>query len=256
MFATRIRTMGGWHWLALFGLILAAWVVLYAMSLNSDPRDLSALYGAQFWAALCTVSPDVAGFGKLFLMWGLMSAAMMAPTFLPALATYEELPGSEARGTTELLTGYLVIWGGFSLIAAGAQLTLFIYGFVTPTGQSISIWLTAALLILAGLYQFSRFKDACLSKCRMPLTFFMERWRDTRWNALTMGLELGLVCLGCCWALMLLGFVGGTMNMLWMGIATLLMTFEKLPDIGRVVTKPLGLLLITAGFAYLGAFAL
>ncbi|WP_238321720.1 DUF2182 domain-containing protein [Halocynthiibacter namhaensis] len=256
MIATRIRSMGGMHWLALFGLIMAAWVVLYMMSVNSDPRNLSALYGATFWAALCTVSPDVAGFGKLFLMWGLMSAAMMAPTFLPALATYEELPTSDHVSLWKLLSGYLIIWAGFSILAAGAQLALFVYGLVTPTGQSLSGWLTTALLIMAGLYQFSRFKDACLSKCRMPLTFFMERWNERPWNALQMGLELGLICLGCCWALMVLAFVGGTMNILWMGIATLLMMFEKLPDIGRHITKPLGLGLIAAGFFNLGAFAL
>ena len=83
-----------------------------------------------------------------------------------------------------------------------------------------------------------------MSKCRMPMTFFMQHWDE---GPLRNGLRLGLVCLGCCWALMLLGFVGGVMNVAFMGLATLIMVFEKLPDLGRYVTKPLGWLLIAAG---------
>lgn len=250
--------MEGLHWLALFAAIVLAWLVLYVMSVSTEyivQGEMSRLYGAEFWAALCAVSPDMAGYGKLVLMWGLMSAAMMAPTFLPALATYEELPNTLPSGLWQLLAGYLIVWSGFSTLAAALQLGLFANGFVTPLGESVSPWLTSALLITAGLYQFSRFKEACLAKCRMPLTFFMERWEDSRWNALKMGWQLGVLCLGCCWALMLLGFVGGTMNILWMGAATLLMTFEKLPDLGRYITKPLGLVLVAAGFAMLGANA-
>jgi len=252
--AWRIRRMTGAHWLTLYGLVLGAWAVLYAMQLPADLRAAADLYGAAFWAALCTVEPGLAGYPGVFAMWALMSAAMMAPTALPALATYEDLAATGAgtgRGFIELLAGYLAVWLGFSGLAAGAQVALSGAGLVTPLGESASPVLSAALLAGAGAYQFSALKDACLSKCRQPLTFFMEHWRGTRWNALGMGLRLGAVCLGCCWALMALAFVGGTMSLAWMGLATLVMVLEKLPEIGRPVTRPLGAVLLAAAAAVL-----
>jgi predicted metal-binding membrane protein len=105
------------------------------------------------------------------------------------------------------------------------------------------VGLTAGLLLFAGLYQFSSLKEACLSKCRQPLTFFMAHWDEGPWRN---GLRLGAVCLGCCWALMALAFVGGVMNVAFMGLAALIMVLEKLPEIGRWVTRPLGVVLIAA----------
>jgi predicted metal-binding membrane protein len=102
---------------------------------------------------------------------------------------------------------------------------------------------SALLLALAGLYQFSTLKEACLNKCRAPLTFFMAHWDE---GALRNGLRLGLVCLGCCWALMALGFVGGVMNLAFMGLATVVLVVEKLPGLGRWVTRPLGVVLLAS----------
>jgi predicted metal-binding membrane protein len=126
-----------------------------------------------------------------------------------------------------------------------------------PDGVSTSLTLTALLLAGAGLYQFSNLKEACLSRCRAPLTFFLERWSPGPQAALKMGGQLGLHCLGCCWALMLLGFVGGTMNLVWMGVATVFMGMEKLPEIGTYLTRPVGyILLVTSAFAAVSAFGL
>ena len=247
--AHRIRRMTGWHWLVFFALVLGAWGFLYAMQLPAALRDAAAIYGDGFWAALCVVEPGLAGYPAVLAMWAAMSAAMMAPTFLPALATYEDLAATGAatrRGFVELLAGYLAVWLGFSAVAAAAQVALAGAGLVAPTGESRATWLTAALLALAGGYQFTALKEACLSKCRRPLTFFMAHWAPARWNALAMGLRLGALCLGCCWALMALAFVGGTMNLAWMGLATLFMVLEKLPDIGRPLTRPLGVVLLAA----------
>ncbi|MCI2398535.1 DUF2182 domain-containing protein [Aliiroseovarius subalbicans] len=240
------------HWLTLFGLILAGWAVLYAMALPADLRGAAQIYGAEFWRSLCIVSPDQAGYWGLAAMWAVMAAAMMAPTFLPALATYDDLIHSGAATRTGfqlLLAGYLVIWMGFSLVAAALQIALFRAGLVSPIGQSLTPWLSGALLFGAGAYQFSALKDACLTQCREPLTFFMQYWRPGLRNPLELGLRLGALCLGCCWALMLLGFVGGVMNLAFMGLATLVMIFEKLPDLGRPLTKPLGWGLMAAGLA-------
>ena len=247
--STRIRAMRGPHWLVVFGLVLAGWAMLYAMALPSDIRAAGRFYGAEFWGALCTVTPDAAGLAKLWLMWAAMAAAMMLPTFLPALATYEDLAASgavSARGVLALMAGYLGVWLGFSALAAGAQMALTGAGLVTPLGQSGARWFSAALLAGAGAYQFTALKEACLSQCRQPLTFFMQYWRPGPAHAARMGLRLGAVCLGCCWALMALAFVGGTMNLAWMGLATVLMIFEKLPDLGRLLTRPLGVALIIA----------
>lgn len=243
MIAARVRRMGGGHWLALYGLIITAWGLLYAMALPEDLRDGALIYGADFLGSLCIVTPDAAGFGRIILMWTLMSAAMMAPTALPALATYEDLSHTGETRFGALVAGYLAVWLGFSVLAAGAQMALFRAGVLTAFGDSRSGLFSAGLLALAGAYQFSALKEACLSKCRRPLSFFIAYWDE---GALRNGLRLGLVCLGCCWALMALAFVGGVMNLAFMALATVIMVLEKLPDAGRYLTRPLGGALLAA----------
>jgi predicted metal-binding membrane protein len=128
-------------------------------------------------------------------------------------------------------------------LAAGLQIGLFSFGWVSAFGDSRSALLSGGLLVLAGAYQFSALKEACLAKCRMPVTFFMAHWDEGAWRN---GLRLGAVCLGCCWALMLLGFVGGVMSLGFMGLATVVMTLEKLRA-GAWITRPLGGVLIGTG---------
>lgn len=254
----RIRAMTAPHWLGFFGLVLLAWAALFIGSVGTS-GDLSSVYGVDYWVSLCSSSAGQAGLAPLFAMWAVMSAAMMAPTFLPALATFDDLRAGGATDRTGfflLLAGYLIVWLGFSALAAGAQMVLARAGMLDGAGRSTTPYLTAGLLIVAGAYQFSALKEACLTQCRMPMTFFMEHWRPGRFVPVEMGLRLGAVCLGCCWALMALAFVGGTMNLVWMGAATVLMILEKLPEIGRPITRPLGYGLICAGLvtAALAAF--
>lgn len=244
MFVARIRTMTGFHWLALFGAILGAWGILYMLSLPADLRAAGRLYGADFWVSLCTVTPDAAGYFRILLMWVLMSAAMMAPTALPAFATYDDLAqATDNTNFKHLVLGYLAVWLGFSILAAVVQMGLFRLDLISAFGDSRSGLLSAMLLAVAGGYQFSSIKEACLSKCRQPLTFFIQHWDEGPWRN---GVRLGLICLGCCWALMLLAFVGGVMNIAFMGLATLIMVLEKLPEIGRWITRPLGIALLVA----------
>lgn len=243
MVAERIRQMSAPHWLALYGLVLVCWALLALMAVPPDLRDVARIFGGDFWEAFCTTTPDAAGFLRLWAMWGLMSGAMMAPTALPALATYDDLGRSTQTDLGALLAGYLVVWLGFSALAAGLQIGLFSLGWVSAFGDSRSALLSGALLVLAGGYQFSPMKEACLAKCRMPLTFFMAHWDEGAWRN---GLRLGAVCLGCCWALMLLGFVGGVMSLGFMGLATVVMTLEKLRA-GAFITRPLGVALIGTG---------
>ncbi|ABF64179.1 unknown protein [Ruegeria sp. TM1040] len=240
-----IRQMSGLHWLLLFAGILLAWAGLFAMSVPADLRAAGQVYGADFWLALCTMTADAAGAGKMVLMWGLMSAAMMAPTALPAFATYDDLSQTgENTRFGDLVFGYLTVWIGFSVLAAALQLGLVRADLITVFGDSRSGLLSGALLLIAGAYQFTPLKDSCLSKCRRPLVFFMQHWDEGPWRN---GLRLGAVCLGCCWALMLLAFVGGVMNLAFMALATVFMVLEKLPEIGRWLTRPMGVILCASG---------
>jgi predicted metal-binding membrane protein len=240
------RSLG---WGGFYGFVLAAWAGIFLMSASLPGGMLANLSQPGFWSAICTAAAEADPLA-LFAMWVLMSAAMMAPTLVPALATWDDMTATGAAtgaGFFALIAGYMAVWLGFSAIAAGAQAWLSARGLVAGDGASLSWWLTAALLITAGAYQFSRLKHACLSKCRRPLMFFMQYWKPGLPAAAGMGLRLGVVCMACCWALMALGFIGGTMNLVWMGLATAFMVLEKLPDIGRWLTRPAGVVLLAGG---------
>ena len=227
-------------WLGFFALILLAWGGIFAQVAQA-PIGL--------WGVLCTTAA-AAGFFDLWGMWALMAAAMMLPTFVPALRTFVNMGAAGATRPIEaaaLVMGYALVWVAGSALGAAAQLALSRVGVLAADGSSLSVWLTVALLVAAGLYQLSILKAACLAKCRMPLTYFMGRWAPGLPRALSMGAELGLICFVCCWALMALAFVGGTMNLVWMGLATLFMVLEKLPQLGRPLTRPAGFALIGAG---------
>lgn len=242
----HLKSFGRWHWVAFFGAVLLGWWGLFQMAIPADLRALQAIYGGDLIEALCSGLLGPAGFWSSFAMWGLMSAAMMAPTAVPAFVTYDRLPPSDETSFARLVGGYLLAWLGFSALAGAGQSLLVQAGLVSAIGQSLSVWFSAALLVLAGLYQFSPLKMACVNRCRAPLPFFMQYWSE---GAFRMGLRIGLDCIGCCWALMLLGFVGGMMNLGFMGLAMLIMTLEKLPDFGRYLTAPLGAALLVAGLA-------
>ena len=231
-------------WIGFYALCLLCWAGLMAMQLPAELLAARDIYGADFWIALCATDAGVAGWPRLFAMWMLMAGAMMAPTFVPTLATYDDLvQGGAARGFGGLLAGYFAIWVGFAAVAALAQSGLVKLGLLDPLGQSMNAALTVGLLAGAVAYQFSAFKESCLSQCRRPMAFLMQHWAE---GPLRMGVRLGVMCLGCCWALMTLAFVGGTMNLLWMGLGMVLMTLEKLPDLGNRLTRPLGFALLTA----------
>lgn len=241
-------------WLLFFGSILAAWAVLFILQAGStDPaQEAGALWqGTPFQALveLCQTSVADSGFPSVFAMWALMSLAMMAPTSLPALKTYSDLPDAARLGSAgfaALFGGYLTVWFAFSALAAAAQIALAKANLLDAEGRNLLPVMNAFLLALAGAYQFSALKEACLNSCRSPLMFFMANWREGLSGSALMGLKLGAICLGCCWTLMLLAFVAGTMNLAFMGLATLLMVLEKLPQIGNRISTPLGIALLAA----------
>ena len=241
-------------WVTFFAGTLLAWIALFTLALDHPAGPalgaLSPAFDAAFWRSICAITPAGETLDRLIVMWALMTAAMMAPTAAPTVAAYRDLTSchpSAPVGTAAFIGGYLAVWLGFAVLAAVAQYGLAAASLLSPHGVSIAPWLTAALLVGAGLYQFSTLKAACISKCRSPLGFLMSHWRAGPSGAFSMGLTHGLVCVGCCWALMLLAFVGGAMNLIWMGGAMALMLLEKLPDIGQLLTRPLGIILVLLG---------
>ena len=189
-------------------------------------------------------------FLPLFGMWAVMMAAMMLPTMVPTLKSYEDLMIS-ADGTRigwiGLLLGYSIIWVTFSALITAFQLILLSLGLVDIMGKVKSIWISSALLIIAGAFQFTRAKEVCHGICHSPMSYFLGNWKTGFNGGLRMGIGLGAFCVGCCWLFMVLGFAGGVMNFLWMGLATLFMVIEKLPAIGHYVIRPMGAVLIASG---------
>jgi len=232
-------------WLGFFGLVLAAWTWIYLMVAGMGLD----LLGRPMMPAMAGMEamrdPAV-----LILMWIIMMAAMMGPTFVPTAQTYEDLivTGAGSRpGFIGLIAGYLLVWFGFGAAIGLAHWMFVRAGWMNGMGQSASAYFSAAILFVAGLYQFSAAKHFCLDHCRSPLVHFLRGWRDGAWGGARMGARIGLFCIGCCWSIMSIGFVGGAMNLVWMGIATLIMTLEKLPEIGRWLTRPLGAVFLCAG---------
>ena len=245
-------------WLGFFGVILASWWWLYAMSMDMD-LDLLGRPG-EMGARMAAMDPrmpmymPMANFGPLFAMWAIMMAAMMLPTLVPTLRAYEDLMVSATgtrAGWVGVLAGYFVVWVAFAALITGVQLALLFGGVVDMLGIAKSHWVTAGLLIAVGAFQFTRAKEICHGVCHSPMSYFLGHWRTGFAGGLRMGLGLGAFCVGCCWGFMALGFVGGVMNLAWMGLATFFMVLEKLPQVGHYVTKPMGFLLVFAGIAML-----
>ena len=191
------------------------------------------------------------------VMWAGMMFAMMLPSAAPMILAFDEMERRNAEGgraTSRSLAfagAYLLVWVAYSVLAAGAQWGLQAGAMLTPMIVSNSAWLTAGLLILAGLYQLTPLKQACLRHCRTPLGFLMAEWREGTRGAFAMGLKHGLYCAGCCWALMLLLFVAGVMNPAWIVFLTVVVALEKWPVLPVWIARLFGAALLLAGGAVL-----
>lgn len=193
-------------------------------------------------------SPVVAA--AVLAMWAVMMAAMMLPSAVPMVLTFAALDRRSGRGhchTAAFALAYLVVWLGFSLAATAVQWWLQGLGLVSTVGASTTPLFAGGLLLAAGSVQFTPLKQACLRKCRSPVGFLVTEWRAGATGAAAMGLRHGAFCLGCCWALMLLPFVAGTMNLLWMVVLTALVTVEKVAPHGEAVSRTMGVALAAAG---------
>ena len=199
-----------------------------------------------------SMDTSMTSFLPLAGMWAVMMAAMMLPTMVPTLRSYEDLMVS-ADGTRigwlGVLLGYSLVWIVFALVITSVQIGLLSFNIVDMMGKAKSLWVSAFLLLLAGAFQFTRAKEVCHGVCHSPVSYFIGHWRTGLGGGARMGISLGAYCVGCCWLFMVLGFAGGVMNFLWMGLATLMMVLEKLPQLGHFLVKPLGGILILSGLS-------
>jgi len=193
----------------------------------------------------------------IFAMWAVMMAAMMLPSALPMILSFVNIGkrgGSIARGRS-FVAAYLAVWFVFSAGAMCAQWVLQRMDWVDPMIVSTSPLLTGTLLMIAGVYQFSRLKRLCLSRCQTPFAFLLGEWRPGVRGAFVMGARHGLFCLGCCWALMALLFVGGVMNLAWIAALSIAVALEKLLPGGERLATFLGVALLVVGCIKLAALA-
>ena len=196
---------------------------------------------------------SVATLLPLFLMWTEMMVAMMIPSAAPMILTFALVNRKRRESerpfvpTGIFLLGYLVVWTGFSALAALAQWILHAKALLSPMMVSTSPILGGGLLIVAGIFQWTPLKNACLTHCQSPLGFLLTDWREGRWGAFAMGLKHGVYCTGCCWLLMALLFVAGVMNVWWIAIIAVFVLVEKIAPTGLVVGKLAGILLAVWG---------
>jgi predicted metal-binding membrane protein len=206
--------------------------------------------GASAW--MMTSNWDAWHLLLLWAMWAVMMTGMMLPSASPFVLMYGAAVRRSARETASrqvyvLAAGYLVVWAAFSLGATVLQRVLAGFLFVSPMMEVTSSRTSAALLIMAGLYQLTPLKHACLRQCQSPLGFLMSRWRSGVGGAFRMGAEHGVYCVGCCWALMLLLFAGGVMNLVVIAALTVFVAFEKLAPPALQSARISGVALLALG---------
>jgi predicted metal-binding membrane protein len=194
-------------------------------------------------------------FAYVFVMWVVMMIGMMTPSVAPMILIYARVgrqaatQGKPFAASAWFAAGYLLSWTAFSLAATSAQWALERAALLTPMMQSGSNMLGAGVLILAGLYQWTPLKEACLSYCRSPLLFIQQQggFRRDAAGALALGFRHGIYCIGCCWALMVLLFVGGVMNLIWIAALAILVLVEKAVPFGGLIARIAGVACIAGG---------
>lgn len=240
---------------ALAALTIAAWLYLLHMAARMAMPEMAMAMPAMHpwsWVEL----------GALAVMWTVMMVAMMVPSAAPMILMFTTINRRrrEQQGpfvpTAVFFAGYLVVWTGFSVLAALAQWMLHAAALLSPMMVTTSPLLGGLLLVAAGLFQWSHLKAACLVNCRSPLSFIVTSWREGRRGAFRMGLEHGMYCLGCCWLLMALLFVAGVMNLLWVVAIAVFVLVEKVVPRGELVGRLAGMALAVAGVAMVAHAAL
>lgn len=243
--------------MVLYGALLLATVAAWWVSwLQASGLPALSPYWAQIW---CGRSWTAASSAASFAMWTNMMVAMMLPTAAPMIDAFAGIARRrrERRDrytpTLVFVAGYLFAWTAFSAVAVVIQWQIYRASLLTPTMQNASPLLAAAALLIAGFYQFTPFKRACLRGCRSPMSFILSEWREGTSGALLMGVRHGLTCIGCCWALMALMFCFSVMDLRWAAALAVYAAAEKLLPGGETVIAPaFGAAAVLGGFALIG----
>jgi predicted metal-binding membrane protein len=188
-------------------------------------------------------------------MWTVMMVGMMTPSAVPMILMYAragrqtEVQGTPFAATTWFTAGYFLVWFAFSLLATLVQWALERAGLLDNAMTSTTNFIGGFLFVVAGTYQWTRLKEICLTECQRPFAFLMRHggFRRDAPGSLTLGLRHGAYCVGCCWALTTLLFVGGVMNVLWIGLLALVILLKKIIPVGCLLARPVGIALVAEG---------
>ena len=239
--------------LGLAGITVLSWTYMFRIALMENKMDMGlAMSGlhVQAWDPLNLV--------LTFVMWTVMMAAMMIPSASPLILLFATINQKRREeqdpfvSTGAFLAGYLAAWTVFSALATLVQWVLQTATLLSHMMMISNPVLGGVFLIAAGVFQWAPLKNACLTRCRSPLGFLINEWREGTRGALIMGLRHGVYCIGCCWLLMSLMFVTGVMNLLWMAIITIFVLLEKIVPAGYWVSRMAGLLLVAWGIWMVG----
>ncbi|VAV98162.1 hypothetical protein MNBD_ALPHA02-2359 [hydrothermal vent metagenome] len=236
---------------ALATIVVLAWAYLFHLARDMSGMRASemALSGNMIWTPI--------DFIMMFLMWAVMMVGMMIPSAMPAIVIFDKWNMSrktdgQSFGTTGLFTaGYIIAWVIFSLFATLSQWALDQSGWLDPMMESKSPYLGAILLISAGLYQLTPYKDVCLTHCQSPIEFIGKHWKPGGIEAFKLGVRHGIYCIGCCWLIMGLLFFFGVMNLIWIFILGLFVLLEKLVIFNQWINGAVSGILITSGIILL-----
>jgi len=213
----------------LFSVTVMAWHYLSLMA--ADMNDMAAM--GDTMSKMRIMPWTVVDFGLMLFMWVVMMVGMMLPSASPMILMFAKInrdqrnKGEPFVQTGVFVAGYIAVWSAFSLIATVLQLNLQNAGYLSAMMASTSSTYSGLAFIAVGVYQWTPLKNACLRHCQTPLSFLMTRWREGTGGAFRMGLSHGAYCIGCCWGLMVLLFVGGVMNLLWVAAITIFVLAEK-----------------------------
>ena len=253
---------------ALVILTALAWAYVWWLAADMDMSGMDMSGFRMIPAGMDLMMPATAPWNAVefvfvFAMWAVMMIGMMTPSATPMILIYARVGRQAARQGTPLAAssyfagGYLLTWIGFALVAASAQWALDRAALLTPMMAGASDMFSGTVLIAAGVYQWTPLKDACLRQCQSPLLFIQRHggFRSDLLGTLALGARHGAYCIGCCWVLMALLFVGGVMNVLWIAAIAILVLAEKVVPARRVISRIAGVGLF-AGGAWLLAQAL
>lgn len=231
--------------LSLIFITALSWFYMFHLAGKMDHASMSVMPQMMKW--------DLVRFLLTFIMWFVMMIAMMVPSVTPAVFIFSSVYKKRVENEKPFapswifLLGYLTIWLVFSFFATTIQWFLHNIALLSPMMKTTDNLLGGLILIGCGIFQWSSFKYACLKHCRTPLDFLMEEWREGKLGAYIMGLRHGSYCLGCCWLLMLLLFLTGVMNLLWVALIALFVLIEKTAPKGIWISRFTGVILIVLG---------